>query len=84
VALVADVLGRQLRFEAQSDDEARAEMSGTMPPEYVDAFMRFFAEGALDESEVLPTVEGILGRPPRTFARWAKVHAEEIRTAAAG
>ena len=46
------VLGRQLRFEGQSNDEARAEMSETMPVEYVDAFMSFFADGALDESRV--------------------------------
>jgi uncharacterized protein YbjT (DUF2867 family) len=84
VAIVAQALGRQVRFEAQSDEEAREEMSGTMPPEYVDAFMRFFADGTLDESQVLPTVEQIIGRQPRTFAQWAAAHAEEIRSAAAG
>ena len=37
-----------------------------MPPEYVDAFMAFFAGGTLDESEVLLTVEEVTGRPPRS------------------
>jgi uncharacterized protein YbjT (DUF2867 family) len=83
VALVAQVLGREVQFEAQSDEEAREEMSGTMPPEYVDAFMRFFADGTLDESHVLPTVEQIIGRAPRTFSQWVAAHAEEIRSAAA-
>jgi uncharacterized protein YbjT (DUF2867 family) len=83
VALVAQVLGREVRFEAQSDDEAREEMSRNMPPEYVDAFMRFFVDSTLDESQVLPTVEQIIGRAPRTFAQWAAAHAEEIRSAAA-
>jgi uncharacterized protein YbjT (DUF2867 family) len=84
VAVVAPVLGRELRFEAQSNAQAREEMSRGMPPEYVDAFMRFFADGTLDESRVLPTVEQITGRPPRTFAAWAAAHAQEIRRAAAG
>jgi uncharacterized protein YbjT (DUF2867 family) len=71
VAILGSVLGRDLRLEPQSDEDARAEMSGTMPAEYVDAFFAFFAEGTLDESAVLPTVEQVLGRPPRTFADWA-------------
>jgi uncharacterized protein YbjT (DUF2867 family) len=83
VAIVASVLGRDVRFEAQGDDEAREEMSRGMPPEYVDAFMRFFADGTLDESEVLPTVEQVTGRPPRTLADWAARHADEIRATAA-
>jgi hypothetical protein len=59
-------------------------MSGTMPPEYVDAFFRFFADGTLDESGVLPTVEQITGRPPRTFAEWASAHAEALRRGSTG
>lgn len=35
-AILAEVLGRDLRFEAQSDADARAEMSASMPSEYVD------------------------------------------------
>jgi uncharacterized protein YbjT (DUF2867 family) len=75
VAVLAEALGRNLTFEAQPDDEARAEMLKTTPPEYVDAFFNFFAEGALDESEVLPTVKEITRRKPGTFERWAKAHA---------
>src|SRR3954464_1131818 len=79
VAILGEVLGRDLRFEAQSDEEARADMSKAMPPEYVDAFMAFFAEGTLDESEVLPTVEEVTGRPPRSYRDWATEHAEAFR-----
>ncbi|HEY3717075.1 MAG TPA: NAD(P)H-binding protein [Jatrophihabitantaceae bacterium] len=74
VRVLAEVLGRPLRFEGQSDDEARVEMSQAMPAEYVDAFFRFYADGELDESPVLPTVEQITGRPPRTFEQWARAH----------
>ena len=76
VAILAQILGRPLRFEAQPDDEARAEMSAAMPAKYVDAFFRFYADGTLDESVVWPTVRDLTGRPPRTFAQWAASHAE--------
>lgn len=79
VAVLAEVLGRDLRFEGQSDAEARAEMSESMPAEYVDAFFNFFADGTLDESQVLPTVEEITGRPPRSFEQWARTHADAFR-----
>jgi uncharacterized protein YbjT (DUF2867 family) len=78
VRILGEVLGRDLRFEAQPDDEARAEMSESMPPEYVDAFFGFYA-GGIDESPVLPTVKEITGRKPGTFEAWAFDHAEAFR-----
>lgn len=79
VSILAAVLGRELRFEGQSNEEARAEMSATMPAEYVDAFFRFFVDGDLDESAVLPTVQELTGRPPRSFEAWARAHAGSFR-----
>ncbi|MER7169862.1 NAD(P)H-binding protein [Streptomyces mesophilus] len=76
VEILGDVLGRKLTFVGQPDDEARAEMSGQMPAAYVDAFFRFYVDGTLDESHVLPTVEQLTGRPPRTFRTWASEHAD--------
>lgn len=84
VHLLAEVLGRELHFEALSDAAARAEMSAVMPPEYVEAFFSFFADGKLDESTVLPTVRDILGRPPRTFEQWAIAHAEAFERTEVG
>ncbi|MFI0406099.1 NAD(P)H-binding protein [Actinomadura sp. 3N508] len=74
VAVLGDVLGRDLRFEAQPDDEARAEMTTQMPAEYVDAFFDFYVNGSLDESIVRSTVQDITGTPPRTFRQWAETH----------
>ncbi|MCP9951396.1 hypothetical protein [Actinomadura madurae] len=74
VAILGETLGRDLRFEAQPDDEARAEMTGQMPAEYVDAFFDFYVNGSLDESVVRPTVQDVTGTPPRTFADWTKTH----------
>jgi uncharacterized protein YbjT (DUF2867 family) len=75
VAILGEVLGRPLTFEAQPDDEARAEMSKAMPADYVDAFFRFYSGGTLDESQPRPDVRDVTGRPPRTFRDWARTHA---------
>jgi uncharacterized protein YbjT (DUF2867 family) len=79
VAIVAKYSGRNLSFEGQSDEEARAEMEGQMPKEYVDAFFEFFAEGVVDETTVHPTVEQVTGREPRSFEEWAEAHADGFR-----
>ncbi|MEJ7719558.1 MAG: hypothetical protein WKF58_03565 [Ilumatobacteraceae bacterium] len=81
VAVLADVMGRELRLEAQTDPDARAEMSATMPPDYVEAFFRFYADGDLDESGVLATVRDLTGRRPRRFEQWAIAHADRFRAA---
>ena len=78
VRILADVLERPLTLDPFSDEEARADMAANMPQEYVDAFMAFYVEGTLDESQVLPTVEQITGRVPRTFAQWAAEHAGDF------
>lgn len=77
--ILGQVLGRDLHLEPLSDDDARTQMSREMPPEYVDAFFSFYADGALDESRVEPTVEQILGRAPRSFGQWAQAHADAFR-----
>jgi uncharacterized protein YbjT (DUF2867 family) len=79
VRVLGEVLGRDLRFEGQSDVEAREEMLASMPAEYVDAFFSFFAHGKLDESEVRDKVEQVTGRRPRSFEQWASAHADAFR-----
>lgn len=74
VRILGEVLGRDLRFEAQPDNEARAEMSAAMPAAYVDAFFDFYVKGTLDESQPRPDVGEVTGRPPRTFRQWAQAH----------
>ena len=71
VRILGSALGRGLRFEAQSNEEARAEMSAAMPAAYVDAFFSFFVDGTVDETTVQPTVRDVLGREPGSFERWA-------------
>jgi uncharacterized protein YbjT (DUF2867 family) len=76
VAILAKFSGRDLRFEAQSNEDARAEMERAMPKAYVDAFFEFFIDGLIDETTVHPTVKEVTGRDPRTFEVWAEANAD--------
>ena len=79
VAIMAKFTGRDLRFDGQSNDEARAEMEEQMPKEYVDAFFEFFVDGTVDETTVQPTVGQVTGREPRSFEEWAEQNADAFR-----
>ena len=59
--------------------DAREQMSANMPAGYVDAFFSFFVDGTYDDSHVYPTVQQLLGRPPRNFEQWAHAHADAFR-----
>jgi uncharacterized protein YbjT (DUF2867 family) len=76
---LGDALGRPLRIDALSNEEARAEMSKAMPEKYVEAFMSMWADGNHDETRVQPTVQEVLGRPPRTFEQWVAGHVDAFR-----
>jgi len=86
VEILAKVLGRDLRFEAQPDDEARAELGRSVPADFVDAFFRFFVEGEFDDAVVVDTVREVTGHAPRTFEQWAQAHRADfsLQTSASG
>jgi uncharacterized protein YbjT (DUF2867 family) len=79
VAVLAEVLGRDLEFVGLTNDETRAELAASMPVEYVDAFWNFYVDGTLDEATVHPAVPEVTGRPARTFAEWTAAHADLFR-----
>ena len=79
VRVLAGLLGRELRLEPLTNAEAREQMNANMPAEYVDAFFSFFVDGTYDDSHVHPTVQQLLGRPPRNFEQWAHAHADAFR-----
>ena len=79
VRMLGAALGRELRFEAQTNEHAREEMGAAMPAEYVEAFFSFFVDGTIDETTVLPTVRDVLGREPGTFEAWAAANAGSFR-----
>jgi uncharacterized protein YbjT (DUF2867 family) len=79
VRILGAALDRELRFEPWSNQQAREEMSASMPAEYVDAFFSFFVDGTIDETTVLPTVREVLGRKPRSFEQWVAENIESFR-----
>ncbi|GAA4925062.1 uncharacterized protein YbjT (DUF2867 family) [Actinomycetospora succinea] len=84
LAVLAELLGRDLRLEPEPDDEARARMGAATPAAYVDAFFRFFRGGEYDDGRVTTVVPDLLGRPARTFREWAEVHLDAFRAETVG
>ena len=77
--ILGEVIGRDLRLVAQSDDEARREMGTTMPAALVDAFFRYFRGGEYDDGQADPSISRLLGRPPRSCYEWTINHRSSFR-----
>ncbi|MEV6646012.1 NAD(P)H-binding protein [Amycolatopsis sp. NPDC051371] len=77
VAILADALGRPVRFVEEPESAARERMMRKYgwPAEAVDGFFALKRASAEREHVVFDTVERVLGRPPRTFADWARENA---------
>jgi hypothetical protein len=54
------------------------------PTPFIEAFFRFYSDGEFDDSSVLDTVERVTRRPARTFADWARAHAQAFRNQETG
>ncbi|GAA4608151.1 NAD(P)H-binding protein [Actinoallomurus liliacearum] len=78
VAILGDVLGRELRFEGLSAEEYRAAMSARVPAPVVDALIAMRAESK-EMAEVSPAPADLIGRAPHTYAEWAARHADGFR-----
>ncbi|WP_211247389.1 hypothetical protein [Cryptosporangium arvum] len=78
-AILGAVLDRPIQLRPEPDDQARARMAESMPPEMVDAFFQFFRRGGYDDSQVDDVAPTLIGRPLRTFHDWADAHAAAFR-----
>jgi uncharacterized protein YbjT (DUF2867 family) len=79
VQILAEVLGRELKFEAVPDEEALAALKQSSPPGFAEAFYRFFVEGEFDDAVVVPTIQELTGRAPSSFKAWAVRNAAAFR-----
>jgi uncharacterized protein YbjT (DUF2867 family) len=77
VAILADALGRPVKYVEEPESAARDRMMRKYgwPAEAVDGFFALKRESAEHEHVVFDTVERVLGRPPLTFADWARENA---------
>ena len=79
VELIAEAIGKPVRFEEQTPEQAREALLRWMPPSYVDVLLGFQASSDGVPAEVLDTVERVTSHPARTFASWATDHADDFR-----
>ncbi|GLY41585.1 nucleotide-diphosphate-sugar epimerase [Amycolatopsis sp. NBRC 101858] len=77
VAILSDALGRPVKYVEEPQSAARERMMRKYgwPAEAVDGFFALKRESAEHEHVVFDTVERVLGRPPLTFADWARENA---------
>jgi uncharacterized protein YbjT (DUF2867 family) len=79
VSIIGDVIGRSLRFEEISPEEARRELLTIMPLPVIDMLMNAWAAAIGQPAFVTSAVADITGTPARTFRDWAIDHAAEFR-----
>jgi uncharacterized protein YbjT (DUF2867 family) len=71
VATIGRVIGRSLRVEEISPEEARRELLAVIPAPGVNMLLDAWSAAAGQPAFVTSTVEEITGKPPRTFRDWA-------------
>jgi uncharacterized protein YbjT (DUF2867 family) len=79
VELIGAAVGRTLRVEELSESQARQHFGRFGQPHVVDAILNFIAAAMTGGSPATDTVRRVLGRPPASFARWARDHAADFR-----
>jgi uncharacterized protein YbjT (DUF2867 family) len=77
VAAIGEVLGRSLRFEEMTPDEARRELQA--PPAIIDMLLNAWSAALGQPAYVTATVEELTGRRARTFREWVQDHADAFR-----
>ncbi|RLK53982.1 SDR family oxidoreductase [Actinokineospora cianjurensis] len=79
VAAIGRAIGRELRHQEITAGQAEAQMLAHMPAGIVAASLEFLGSPTAQETQVLPTVETVTGKPARTFAQWADDNAGAFR-----
>jgi len=79
ISIIGDVIGRPLRIEEISPDEARRELLTIMPALAVNMLLNAWAAAIGQPAFVTSTFAKITGAPPRTFRDWASDHVASFR-----
>jgi hypothetical protein len=83
VRLIADVLGRRIRFEELSPEEFRRETAGTWPGAVVDMLLAAWGATIGRPALVTSTVADVVGTPAQTFRQWVSDHADAFASSPA-
>lgn len=78
VQTIATAIGRPLRLQEISPDEARRELLAIMPMPAINMLLDAWVAALGQPAVVTSTVADITGAPPRTFREWATDHASEF------
>jgi uncharacterized protein YbjT (DUF2867 family) len=81
MSTIGRAIGRSLRIEEISPDEARHEWATFMPAPVVNMLLDAWAAAVGQPAFVTSTFEEVTGSRPRTFLEWALDHAAEFRSA---
>ena len=79
ISTIGSVMGRSLRIEEISPDEARRELLTIMPAAAINMLLAAWAAAIGQPALVTSTVAEITGAPARTFRDWAIDRAAEFR-----
>lgn len=82
IETIGRAIGRSLRIEEISPDQARRELLTLMPPPVVDMLLNAWAAAAGQPAFITSSVQEITGTPARTFLDWAIDHAAEFQAPA--
>ncbi|MCC3273528.1 NAD(P)H-binding protein [Arthrobacter zhangbolii] len=78
--LLAESTGEPIRFVQLSEEAERERLRGYgYDEDYVEFGIQLAANPPAAAGTVLPTIEEVTGRSPRTFAQWAREHANQFR-----
>ncbi len=75
VSIIAETIGRPIRFEELSPDEFRRETEGRWRPPVVNMLLNAWGAAIGQPAFVTSAVADIAGTPARTFRQWAADHA---------
>lgn len=78
VSIIGNAIGRPLRFEEISPDDARRQLLVLMPASIIDMLLNAWAAAIGQPAYVTSAVADITGAPPRSFLGWAHDHAEQF------
>jgi uncharacterized protein YbjT (DUF2867 family) len=79
VHTIGSAIGRPLRFQEMTPEEAQRESLASMPPSIVNMLLNAWSAAVDRPAHVTPTVAEVTGTPARTFFNWATDHAAEFR-----
>jgi uncharacterized protein YbjT (DUF2867 family) len=79
VTIIGEVIGRSLRYEEMSPEEARRALSTVVPLPVIDMLLNAWAAAIGQPAFVTSAVADITGTLPRTFRDWAVDHSAEFR-----